>query len=85
MAHEPTFTVRTRNLRERRVRGVVMIAPVKTGEGGIELLVGNGLQKQHQAGDRHAVGEACLAALKRPCHGTGLVPSDKAWLKLMDV
>ena len=35
------------------------------GKGGIEFLVGNGLLKQHQAGDRNAVGEACLAALEK--------------------
>ena len=68
-----------------------MVAPVEIGEGGIELSVGNGLLKQHQAGDRHAVGEACLAALEqlgrgpwRTVHGTGLRASDRAWHKLMD-
>ena len=35
------------------------------------LLVGNGLLKQHQAGDRHAVGEACLAALEQWAGGRG--------------
>jgi len=30
--------------------------PVEVGEGGIELLVGNGLLKQHQVADRKAVG-----------------------------
>jgi hypothetical protein len=65
MAHEPTSTLRARRLRERRSRGVVMVAPVEIGEGGIELLVGNGLLKQHQANDRHAVGEACLLALEQ--------------------
>jgi hypothetical protein len=39
-----------------------MVAPVEISRGGVELLVVNGLLKQHQAGDRHAVGEACLAA-----------------------
>ena len=52
MAHESTFTVRTRSLRERRVRGVIMIAPVESGEDGVESPVGNGLQKQHQITDR---------------------------------
>ena len=42
-----------------------MVAPVEIGEGGIELLVGNGLLKQHRADDGHAVGEACLAALEQ--------------------
>jgi hypothetical protein len=45
MTPEPTSTVRARRLRERRSRGVVMVAPVEIGEGGIELLVGNGLLK----------------------------------------
>jgi len=45
MAHEPTSTVRARLLRERRSRGVAMVAPVEVGEGGVELLVGNGLLK----------------------------------------
>lgn len=58
MAHEPTSTVHARRLRERRSRGVIMVAPVEIGEGGIELLVGNGLLKQHQVNDRHAVGVA---------------------------
>ena len=48
-----------------------MVAPVEIGRGGVELLVGNGLLKQHQAGDRHAVGEACLAALEQWAEGRG--------------
>jgi hypothetical protein len=71
MTHEPTSTVRARRLRERRSRGIAMIAPVEIGEGGIELLVGNGLLKQHQAGDRHALGAACLAALEQWAEGRG--------------
>ncbi len=65
MVHEPTSTVRARRLRERRSRGIAMVAPVEVGEDGIELLVGNGLLKQHQIADRKAVGEACLAALEQ--------------------
>jgi len=64
MNQEPTSTLRARRLRERRSRGVVMVAPVEIGEGGVNLLVGNGLLKQHQVGDRHAVGAACLLALE---------------------
>ena len=71
MAHEPTSTARARRLRERRSRGVVMVAPVEVGRGGVELLVGNGLLKQHQAGDRNAVGAACLAALEQWVEGHG--------------
>ena len=71
MKHEPTSTARTRRLRERRSRGVVMVAPVEIGEGGVELLVGNGLLKQHQTRDRNAVGAACLAALEQWAEGHG--------------
>ena len=65
MKHEPTSTARARRLRERRSRGVVMVAPVEIGAGGVKLLVGNGLLKQHQTRDRKAVGAACLAALEQ--------------------
>ena len=58
-------TVRARRLRERRSRGVALIAPVEVGEGGIDLLIRNGLLKEHQTRDRRAVGEACLAALEQ--------------------
>ncbi len=71
MAREPTSTTRSRRLRERRARGVVMVAPVEIGEGGVALLVGNGLLKQDQAGDRKAVGEACLAAVEQWAEGHG--------------
>jgi hypothetical protein len=71
MIHEPTSTVRARRLRERRSRGIAMVAPVEIGEGGIALLVGSGLLKQHQVNDRHAVGEACLAALEQWAKGQG--------------
>ena len=36
-------TARVRKLRERRFDGVAMVAPVEVGEGGIDLLVSNGL------------------------------------------
>ena len=52
MSHEPTSTVRARHLRERRARGVAMVAPVEVGEGGVALLVRNGLLKEHQITDR---------------------------------
>ena len=48
-----------------------MVAPVEVGEGGVGLLVGSGLLKQHQAGDRNAVGEACLSALEQWAGGQG--------------
>ena len=81
MTHEPTSTARARRLRERRSRavavgvgvgvGVVMVAPVEVGEGGVALLVGNGLLKQSQADDRNAVGAACLADLEQWTGGQG--------------
>ena len=71
MVHEPTSTIRARRLRKRRSRGVVMVAPVEVGEGGVELLVGNGLLKQHQIADRKAVAAACLAALEQWAEGRG--------------
>ena len=58
-------------LRERRSRGVVLVAPVEVGEGGVDLLVNSGLLKQHQTRDRKAVGEACLAALEQWSMGRG--------------
>ena len=48
-----------------------MVAPVKVGEGGAALLVGNGLLKEHETTDRKAVGEACLAALEQWSEGRG--------------
>jgi len=48
-----------------------MVAPLVGCKAGVELLVGNGLLKQHQAGDRHTVGEACLAALEQRAEGQG--------------
>jgi len=42
-----------------------MVAPVEVGEGGVDLLVRNGLLKEHETRDRKAVGAACLAALER--------------------
>ena len=40
-------------------------------EGGVGLPVVNGLLNQRQAGDRKAVGGACLAALERWAEGQG--------------
>ena len=71
MTHEPTSTVRARRLRERRSWSIAVVAPVEIGAGGVELLVGNGLLKAHEAGDRNAVGAACLAALEQWSVGRG--------------
>ena len=71
MTHEPTSTARARRLRERRARGVAMVVPVEVGEGGVALLGGNGLLKEHETRDRKAVGVACLAALEEWAEGRG--------------
>ncbi len=71
MAREPTSTTRSRRLRERRARGVVMVAPVEIGEGGIEILLGNGLLGAHETRDRKAVGAAWLSALEHWAGGRG--------------
>ena len=71
MAANAPSTVRARRLRERRSRGVAMVAPVEVGEGGIDILIRNGLLKEHETRDRKAVGEACLAALEQWSMGRG--------------
>ena len=71
MVTEAPSTARARRLRERRSRGVALVAPVEVGEGGIDLLVRNELLKQHRTRDRKAVGEACLAALELWTRGRG--------------
>ena len=71
MAINAPSTARTRRLRERRSRGVVLVAPVEVGEGGLGLLVSNGLLKEHETRDRKAVGAACLAALEQWSDGHG--------------
>ena len=43
MAHEPTSTARARRLRERRARGVVMVAPVEVGGGFGKITKGGSL------------------------------------------
>ena len=48
-----------------------MVAPVEVGEGGIDLLVSNGLLERHQTGDRRAVAAACLTALEQWAIGRG--------------
>jgi len=54
-----------------------MVAPVEIGKGGVKLLIHNGLLKQHQVYDRHAVGEACLAALEQWAGGRGARSMDQ--------
>ena len=50
-----------------------MVAPVEVGEGGIDILIRNGLLKEHETRDRKAVGAACLAALGPWCADLGAV------------
>jgi len=69
--HHPPSTIRARRLRERRAKGIVMVAPVEIGQGGVALLVSNGLLKEHETRDRKAVGAACLAALEQWSDGHG--------------
>ena len=71
MVTEAPSTVRARRLRERRSRGVAVVAPVEVGKGGLGLLVSNGLLKEHETRDRKAVGEACLAGLEQWSVGRG--------------
>ena len=79
MAHEPTSTARARRHRERRAKGVVMVAPVEVGEGGVELLVGNGLLKKQETRDWNAVEAACLAALEQWAEGRGARTVGQGW------
>jgi len=53
MVTEAPSTARVKRLRESRSRGVAM---VEVGEGGLGLLVSNGLLKQHETRDRKAAG-----------------------------
>ena len=92
MATNAPSTDRVKRLRERCARGVVMVAPVEGGQGGVGLLVSNGLLKEHETRDRKAVGKACLAALEQwsmgpgcTVHGTGLGSSDRDRSKPTDV
>ena len=72
MATNAPSTDRVKRLRERRSRGVAMVAQVEVGEGGVDLLVRNGLLiKEHKTRDRKAVGAACLAALEQWSMGRG--------------
>ena len=71
MATNAPSTARGRRLRERRSRGVAMVAPAEVGQGGVALLVSSGLLKEHETRDRKAVGEACLAALEQWAEGRG--------------
>ena len=82
MKCEPASTVRARRLRERRARGVALVALVEVGQGGVGLLVDNGLPKQDQTADRQAVGEACLAALEQWAGGRGHGPRDRVPVKI---
>ena len=79
MVTEAPSTTRVKRLRERRSRGVVLVAPVEVGEGGIDILIRNELLKQHQTRDRKAVGAACLAALEQWAVVRGPWGGEQAW------
>ena len=64
MITETTFAARVKRLRERYSRGAAMVEPVEVGEGGVKLLISNGLLKEYE-------GEACLAALEQWSMGRG--------------
>ena len=71
MVTEAPSTVRARMSREPLSLGAAMIAPVEVGEGGVRLLVSNGLFEEHETRDRNSLGEACLAALEQWSMGRG--------------
>ena len=71
MVAEAPSTAWVKRLRERRSRGVAMVAPVEVGQGGLGLLISNGLLAEHQTRDRKAVGAACLVALEQWSMGRG--------------
>ncbi len=60
-----------RRLRERRAQGIVMCAQVKVGEGGIDLLISNGLLKATARAKRAAIEKAVAAALEQWAGGRG--------------
>ena len=55
-----------------------MAAAVEIGKGGVELLINNGLLKQHQVNDRYAVRKACLEALEQWAGSRGARSMDQA-------
>ncbi len=57
MTTVPPSTVRVRKLRERRSKGVALVAPVEVGEGGIDLLVSKGLLDQAEWVEYHDNGK----------------------------
>ena len=65
MAHEPNSTARTRRLRERRERGMVPVAPVELGEGGVPLPVGSAESVCRDSLDRFIAALADLAERER--------------------
>ena len=71
MDNKSSSTDRVRRLRERRSRGILMSALVEVGEGGIELLMSNGLLKHEEKEDRAAVKKAVEGALEQWAGGRG--------------
>ena len=54
-----------------RERALHLTRMVEVGQGGVALLVSNGLLIGHETRDRKAVGAACLAALEQWSEGRG--------------
>ena len=71
MDNKFSSTDRVRRLRERRSRGILMSTLVEVGEGGIELLMSNGLLSHEEKEDRAAVQKAVEGALEQWAGGQG--------------
>ena len=71
MDNKSSSTNRVRRLRERRLRGILMSTLVEVGEGGIELLMSNGLLKHEEKENRQAVKSAVEGALEQWAGGRG--------------
>ena len=71
MDNKFSSTDRVRRLRARRSRGILMSTLVEVGEGGIELLMSNGLLKHEEKEDRAAVQKAVEGALEQWAGGRG--------------
>ena len=64
-------TIRSRRLRKRRERGIKMTTNLEVFEGGVDLVVRNGLLEATQRDNRSAVAGALSDALERWAAGNG--------------
>ena len=67
----PASTIRSRRLRKRRERGIKMTTNLEVFEGGVDLLVRNGLLEATQRNNRSAVAGALSDALECWASGNG--------------